>query len=87
MSKNIFVVTSETTYCEGDYYFKIVGAFITKEAAIKKIEACADSFMNGANEFSKSDYERDDQDNVISLTLNNASCEVYISIQETTLNE
>ena len=86
MSKNIFVVTTETQY-DVEYYIDIVGAFITKEAAIKKMEACADSFMEEANEFGESDYERDDQDDIIILTSNNASCDVYISIQETTLNE
>lgn len=86
MNKNIFVVISETQY-DIEYYYNIVGAFITKEAAIKKMEAYADSFMEDANEFGESDYERDDQDDVIILTSNNASCEVYISIQETTLNE
>lgn len=86
MSKNIFVVTTETQY-DLEYYIDIVGAFITKEDAIKKMEACADSFMEDANEFGESDYERDDQVDVIILTSNNASCNVYISIQETTLNE
>lgn len=86
MSKNIFVVTTETQY-DVEYYIEIVGAFITKESAIKKMEACADSFMEDANEFGESDYERDDRDDVIILTSNNASCDVYISIQETTLNE
>ncbi len=86
MSKNIFVVTTETQY-DVEYYIDIVGAFITKEDAIKKMEACADSFMEDANEFGESDYERDDQVDVIILTSNNASCDVYISIQETTLNE
>lgn len=86
MSKNIFVVTTETQY-DVEYYIDIVGAFITKEDAIKKMKACADSFMEDANEFGESDYERDDQVDVIILTSNNASCDVYISIQETTLNE
>lgn len=86
MSKNIFVVTTETQY-DVEYYIDIVGAFITKEDAIKKMEACADSFMEDANEFGESDYERDDQVDVIILTSNNASCDVYISIQETTSNE
>ena len=86
MGKTIFVVTTETCYDVEDY-FEIVGAFITKEVALKKMEACADSFMEDANEFGESDYERDDLDDVIILTSNNASCEVYISIQETTLNE
>lgn len=86
MSKTIFVVTSETHY-DLECYFEIIGAFITKEDAIKKMEACADSFMEDANEFGESDYERDEQVDAIILTSNNASCEVYISIQETTLNE
>lgn len=58
-----------------------------KKMQLKKMEACADSFMEDANEFGESDYERDDQVDVIILTSNNASCDVYISIQETTLNE
>mgnify|MGYP000910173607 CR=1 FL=1 len=86
MSKKIFVVTTET-YCDGDYNLEIDGAFITKEDATKKMEACADGFMEEANEFGESDYERDDQVDAIILTSNNASCEVYMSIQETTLNE
>lgn len=86
MNKNIFVVTTET-YCDGDYDLEIEGAFITKEDAIKKMKACADGFMEGANEFGESDYERDDEGDTIILTSNNASCEVYMSIQETTLNE
>lgn len=86
MSKKIFVVTTET-YCDGDYELKIEGAFITKKAAIKKMKACADGFMEDANEFGESDYERDDEGDTISLTSNNAGCEVYMYIQETTLNE
>lgn len=86
MSKNIFVVTTET-YCDGDYNLEIDGAYITKKDAIKKMKACADGFMEEVNEFGESDYERDDEGDTIILTSNNASCDVYISIQETTLNE
>lgn len=86
MSKTIFVVTTET-YCDGDYDLEIEGAFITKKAAIKEMKACADSFMEEVNEFGESDYECDDEGETIILTSNNASCEVCMSIQETTLNE
>ena len=86
MSKNIFVVTTET-YCDGDYDLEIDGAYITKKDAIKKMKACADGFMEEVNEFGESDYERDDEGDTIILTSNNASCEVCMSIQETTLNE
>ena len=86
MSKTIFVVTTET-YCDGDYDLEIEGAFITNKAAIKEMKACADSFMEEVNEFGESDYECDDEGETIILTSNNASCEVCMSIQETTLNE
>lgn len=86
MNKNIFVVTTET-YCDGDYDLEIDGAYITKKDAIKEIKERADLFMEEVNEFGESDYERDDEGDTIILTSNNASCEVYISIQETILNE
>lgn len=86
MSKNIFVVIIKT-YCDGDKDFEMGGAFTNRKDAIKEIKERADLFMEDANEFGESDYECDDEGETIILTSNNASCEVCMSIQETTLNE
>lgn len=80
ISKNIFVVTTET-YFDGDYGLEIEGTLTNKKGAIKEIKERADLFMEDANEFGESDYEFYYQGTTIILNSNNASCKICMYIQ------
>ncbi len=85
MSKNIFVVTTET-YCEGDYTLDIEGTFSNKLAAKKEMKLCAEDYIEECG-FSADDYKRHDDNNTIILKSNISSLEMRISICKTTLDE
>lgn len=86
MSKNIFVVTTET-YCDGDYTLDIEGTFSNKLAAKKEMKLCADDYLEEYGFSDDTTYKRHDDNNTIILKSNISSFEMRISICKTTLDE
>lgn len=85
MSKNIFVVTTET-YCEGDYTLDIEGTFSNKLAAKKEMKLCADDYIEEYG-FRADTYKRHDDNNTIILKSNISSLEMRISIHKTEVDK
>lgn len=85
MSKNIFVVTTET-YSDGDYTLDIEGTFSNKLAAKKEMKLCADDYIEEYG-FSGGEYKRHNDNNTIILKSNISNFEMRISICKTTLDE
>lgn len=85
ISKNIFVVTTET-YCDGDYDLEIECTFTNKKDAIKEMKLCADDYIEDSD-LDESDYGRCDENDKIILKSNISSLVMYISIHKTTVDE
>jgi hypothetical protein len=85
MSKNIFVVTTET-YCDGDYTLDIEGTFSNKLAAKKEMKLCAEDYIE-EYEWRNGDYKRHDENNEIILKSTISSLEMRITIHKTTVDK
>lgn len=85
MSKNIFVVTTET-YSDGDYTLDIEGTFSNKLAAKKEMKLCADDYIEEYG-FSDGEYKIHNDNNTIILKSNISNFEMRISTCKTTLDE
>ena len=85
ISKNIFVVTTET-YCDSDYDLEIEGTLTNKKGATKEMKLCADHYIEEYG-FSDDTYKRHDENDKIILKSNISSLVMYISIHKTEVDK